>query len=692
MQNEVNNKRSTIIGTPQWMPPEMWISSDTDPLHYGSEVDIWSFGCIVYEMATGLPPNARVAPQMLHKVLTKAPTLEDDRHSDDVKEFTAFCLQLTPEERPSAEEILQHPFVSNSWRSHPTSSLSQLLEHYAMWEEAGNQRLSLFNAAGAQVEDIPSRINDDMWNFSTTEDFARKINHRVSTMIETYGQNPDELQLTDNSPRKSVSRAPGRLTQADMFINEQRIKRGQEAMLGLFDHTAAPYQYGGAMSDLPLRNMSSDADANRLTMIDLDDAGMVYEDQNDFRLEDPQTIRASRFGSAYADEYDDEDFVRRQSLKRATMGWQFPGAQDTSEKRSTMGWKFPGAEEPDKRATLEWTFPGSSQETDKRATLEWKFPGGDSGPKRATKDFKFPAAAEQRKTLDWEFPIEEEPEFETQRFSPGPTQDDYDFPVTQSAPLSPNRESMIDLDDAAYPSQRPSTAGSEAKSFTTDKSANPFDLESEVEIAKRRTNRTSMHTKSQSEPLSHPALPSELSHTALAEQEGEQRLSGVSQAPVLSTKEQYQKDRLQKITTMAMAYLNEDTATQAAVLKDMRSSQPQPPPLGPKYLARSRALNMGLSAIIEQEVDPKQMHSHLEQLARENEGQPLEDIGVFRDNTTGRMAMHFPRPRQPDPETLEHGASEIALQEAFMKASAGLLDAFNSTRAALAATEKTKRR
>ena len=36
------DKRSTFIGTPHWMAPELFVSTRS----YGKEVDIWAFGSI----------------------------------------------------------------------------------------------------------------------------------------------------------------------------------------------------------------------------------------------------------------------------------------------------------------------------------------------------------------------------------------------------------------------------------------------------------------------------------------------------------------------------------------------------------------------------------------------------------------------------------------------------------------------
>jgi len=48
------DKRSTITGSLHWMAPELF----NPTVEYGTEVDIWAFGSMAYEVASGLPPNA----------------------------------------------------------------------------------------------------------------------------------------------------------------------------------------------------------------------------------------------------------------------------------------------------------------------------------------------------------------------------------------------------------------------------------------------------------------------------------------------------------------------------------------------------------------------------------------------------------------------------------------------------------
>ncbi|NXW70714.1 M3K19 kinase, partial [Hirundo rustica] len=99
----------SVHGTPYWMAPEVINESG-----YGRKSDIWSVGCTVFEMATGKPPLAsmdRVAAMFYigaHRGLMPA---LPDRFSGAAAEFVHACLTRDQHERPSALQLLDHPFV-----------------------------------------------------------------------------------------------------------------------------------------------------------------------------------------------------------------------------------------------------------------------------------------------------------------------------------------------------------------------------------------------------------------------------------------------------------------------------------------------------------------------------------------------------------------------------------------------------
>ncbi|OCT97304.1 hypothetical protein XELAEV_18009530mg [Xenopus laevis] len=75
-------------GTPQWITPET-IRQKGQRLAYDTKCDIWSLGITNIEMAEGKP-----------------------RKSQHFVSFLESCLKKDPSERGSAEEFLQHPFIT----------------------------------------------------------------------------------------------------------------------------------------------------------------------------------------------------------------------------------------------------------------------------------------------------------------------------------------------------------------------------------------------------------------------------------------------------------------------------------------------------------------------------------------------------------------------------------------------------
>ncbi|KAJ2982741.1 hypothetical protein NQ176_g1192 [Zarea fungicola] len=118
------DKRTTFIGTPHWMAPELF----EERASYGTEVDIWAFGSMIYEIASGLPPNVSFGmdfSKLGTHLKQHSPRLEGD-YSTGLKDLVAYCLQHDTSKRPTIEQIQRHRYIFKTEEQYPTSGLAHL--------------------------------------------------------------------------------------------------------------------------------------------------------------------------------------------------------------------------------------------------------------------------------------------------------------------------------------------------------------------------------------------------------------------------------------------------------------------------------------------------------------------------------------------------------------------------------------
>ena len=97
----------TQTGTPYYASPEVWKDKP-----YDHKSDVWSLGCVLYEMITLRPPfRAQDMEGLFNKVCKGQYSRIPERFSDDLFQVVQFLLQVNPSSRPSCEQILNHPVV-----------------------------------------------------------------------------------------------------------------------------------------------------------------------------------------------------------------------------------------------------------------------------------------------------------------------------------------------------------------------------------------------------------------------------------------------------------------------------------------------------------------------------------------------------------------------------------------------------
>ena len=94
---------NTQTGTPYYASPEVWNNSP-----YDLKSDIWSLGCILYEMLTLNPPfHADNFDGLYKKVMAGKYNKINSRYSEDMNELLQLLFKVNPRERPNCDELLK---------------------------------------------------------------------------------------------------------------------------------------------------------------------------------------------------------------------------------------------------------------------------------------------------------------------------------------------------------------------------------------------------------------------------------------------------------------------------------------------------------------------------------------------------------------------------------------------------------
>eukprot|EP01114_Cavostelium_apophysatum_P018579 TRINITY_DN577_c0_g1_i1.p1 TRINITY_DN577_c0_g1~~TRINITY_DN577_c0_g1_i1.p1 ORF type:complete len:604 (+),score=176.66 TRINITY_DN577_c0_g1_i1:121-1932(+) len=116
--------RGSQVGTTYWMAPEV-ISTQT---MYNTKADIWSLGIMTIELVEQEPPYMDLpALKALLRIVTEGipPFKNPSGMSPEIKEFIAICTKMSPDLRPTAGELLLHPFLKKAGKE---SDLIPLVE------------------------------------------------------------------------------------------------------------------------------------------------------------------------------------------------------------------------------------------------------------------------------------------------------------------------------------------------------------------------------------------------------------------------------------------------------------------------------------------------------------------------------------------------------------------------------------
>jgi serine/threonine protein kinase len=165
------NSTMSVQGTVYWMAPEVIKGKG-----YSAKVDIWSLGCVILEMVTCKHPwqNLDEIQTLWRLGRFDRPPLPNDI-SEDCRNFLDKTFATTPDDRPSAQCLLEHPFCIYDVENFD----------FRAYKEAAIARKKLLDEEDDEDDDEEEDDDDDDYDEENEED--EEIEYEEDEEMEDEG-------------------------------------------------------------------------------------------------------------------------------------------------------------------------------------------------------------------------------------------------------------------------------------------------------------------------------------------------------------------------------------------------------------------------------------------------------------------------------------------------------------------------
>ncbi|XP_071176818.1 serine/threonine-protein kinase Nek11-like [Mytilus edulis] len=186
---------STFTGTPYYMSPEVLKHEG-----YNSKSDVWSIGCILYEMCTLCHAfDGKSLMAVMYKIVEGDPPKLPDTYSSEISRLLNIMLQRDPEKRPSATDLLKEPLLANHIAKMSKDYQSRHTDHATKDAE----EIAKLLKQKSRLKDLQEKEEDQKWkNLPPRERMRIRKQQQADQEAERLRESA-KLQLSENIQRKN---------------------------------------------------------------------------------------------------------------------------------------------------------------------------------------------------------------------------------------------------------------------------------------------------------------------------------------------------------------------------------------------------------------------------------------------------------------------------------------------------------
>jgi NIMA (never in mitosis gene a)-related kinase len=177
---------STYVGTPFYMSPEICAAEK-----YTLKSDIWSLGCIIYELCAREPPfNAKTHFQLVQRIKEGKVATLPEMYSPELNQVIRDCLKVNPDRRPDTIQLLNLPVVRLMRKEKEVVDLNKSLrakeDLFLQKEKELNDRLVNLNRERQMIRDeIDSSLRRE-WEVKARLEIDRLANTEIEQLQQRF--------------------------------------------------------------------------------------------------------------------------------------------------------------------------------------------------------------------------------------------------------------------------------------------------------------------------------------------------------------------------------------------------------------------------------------------------------------------------------------------------------------------------